>query len=162
MWRSAAKDNLRPQRKGYFGAQSHTPRNRCVRFVFGIAAASRNTRFQAACWALPASALHRPIAPPSLAPPLCPPYHCNPVNFTAGTGARCKQQERNRLPVKGEIYRRAFVIYLNGLTKSESPRPPNRQITGATTGVLSASTKRKRSGRQGAPWLAQSCAPPAA
>jgi hypothetical protein len=27
-------------------AQSHTPRNRCVRFVFGVAAASRNTRFQ--------------------------------------------------------------------------------------------------------------------
>jgi hypothetical protein len=32
----------------YFVAQSHTPRNRCVRFVFGVAAASRNTRFQAA------------------------------------------------------------------------------------------------------------------
>ena len=29
-------------------AHSHTPRNRCVRFVFGVAAASRNTRFQAA------------------------------------------------------------------------------------------------------------------
>ena len=28
-------------------AQSHTPRNRCVRFVFGVTAASRNTRFQA-------------------------------------------------------------------------------------------------------------------
>ena len=28
--------------------QSHTPRNRCVRFVFGVAAASRNARFQAA------------------------------------------------------------------------------------------------------------------
>src|ERR1700730_12226480 len=74
MWRSAAKDNLRPQRKGYFGAQSHTPRNRCVRFVFGITAASRNTRFQAACWALPGPDLHRPIAPASLAPSLCPPY----------------------------------------------------------------------------------------
>src|ERR1700724_107143 len=73
-WRSAAKDNLRPQRKGYFGAQSHTPRNRCVRFVFGIAAASRNTRFQAACWALPGPDLPRPIAPASLAPSLCPPY----------------------------------------------------------------------------------------
>src|ERR1700676_1654128 len=65
MWRSAAKDNLRPQRKGYFGAQSHTPRNRCVRFVFGIAAASRNTRFQAACWALPGPDFHRLIAPAS-------------------------------------------------------------------------------------------------
>ena len=30
---------------------------------------------------------------------------CNPVNYRAGTGAPCKQQERNRLPVKGEIYR---------------------------------------------------------
>ncbi|MGA6965045.1 MAG: hypothetical protein WBZ51_15710, partial [Xanthobacteraceae bacterium] len=29
---------------------------------------------------------------------------CNPVNYSAGTVARCKQQERNRLPVKGEIY----------------------------------------------------------
>jgi hypothetical protein len=29
---------------------------------------------------------------------------CNPVNYRAGTGTRCKQQERNRLPVKGEIY----------------------------------------------------------
>ena len=29
-------------------AHSHTPRNRCVRFVFGVAAFSRNTRFQAA------------------------------------------------------------------------------------------------------------------
>src|SRR3984893_789345 len=74
MWRSAAKDNLRPQRKGYFGAQSHTPRNRCVRFVFGITAASRNTSFQAACWALPGPDLHRPIAPASLSPALCPPY----------------------------------------------------------------------------------------
>src|SRR4029077_5106172 len=60
-----------------------------------------------------------------------------PVNYRAGTGARCKQQERNRLPVKGEIYRRAFVTFLNGLTKSESRRPPNRHITGATTGVFS-------------------------
>ena len=42
---------------------------------------------------------------------------------------------------------------MDGLTKSESHRPPNRPITGATTGVLSASTKRKRSGRQGAPCL---------
>ena len=29
-------------------AQSHTPRISCVRFVFGVTAASRNTRFQAA------------------------------------------------------------------------------------------------------------------
>jgi hypothetical protein len=78
---------------------------------------------------------------------------CNSVNYRAGTGARCKQQERNRLPVKGEIYRRTFVIFLNELTKSESRRSPNRHITGATTGVFSASTKRKRSGRQGAPCL---------
>jgi hypothetical protein len=31
----------------HFVAHSHTPRNRCVRFVFGVTAASRNTRFQA-------------------------------------------------------------------------------------------------------------------
>jgi hypothetical protein len=43
---------------------------------------------------------------------------------------------RNRLPVKGENLQGPFVIYLNGLTKSESRRPPNREITGATTGVF--------------------------
>ena len=43
----------------YGPAQSHTPRNRCVHFVFGVAAASRNTRFQAAGWALPGPDLHR-------------------------------------------------------------------------------------------------------
>jgi hypothetical protein len=32
-------------RRNDFVAQSHTPCKRCVRFVFGIAAASRNTRF---------------------------------------------------------------------------------------------------------------------
>ena len=36
------------QRFHHFVAQSHTPRNSCVRFVFGVATASRNTRFQAA------------------------------------------------------------------------------------------------------------------
>jgi hypothetical protein len=30
---------------------------------------------------------------------------CNPVNYRAGTGATCKQQEKSRLPVKGENYR---------------------------------------------------------
>ncbi len=43
----------------HYGAQSHTPRNRCVRFVAGVAVGSRNTCFQAACWALPGSDLHR-------------------------------------------------------------------------------------------------------
>src|SRR5258708_22375709 len=38
MLRSAAKDNLRPQREGYFGAQSHTPRDSCVRFAADVAA----------------------------------------------------------------------------------------------------------------------------
>src|SRR5215471_14664915 len=50
-----------------YGAQSHTPRNRCVRFVAGVAVGSRNTRFQAACWALPGSDFHRLIAPALLA-----------------------------------------------------------------------------------------------
>jgi hypothetical protein len=39
-------------RINHFVAQSHTPRNRCVRFVFGVAAASRNTRFQATRYGL--------------------------------------------------------------------------------------------------------------
>ena len=43
-------------------AHSHTPRTRCVRFVFGVTAASRNTRFQAARYGL-TWALHRLIAP---------------------------------------------------------------------------------------------------
>jgi hypothetical protein len=34
------------------GFRSHTPRSRCVRFVFGVAAASRNTHFQAARYGL--------------------------------------------------------------------------------------------------------------
>src|SRR5206468_10765102 len=38
MLRSAAKESLRPQREGYFGAQSHTPRDSCVRFAAGVAA----------------------------------------------------------------------------------------------------------------------------
>ena len=33
-------------------AHSHTPRTSCVRFVFGVTAASRNTRFQAARYGL--------------------------------------------------------------------------------------------------------------
>ncbi len=37
-----------PLRYAHFVAQSHTPRNRCVRFVAAVAVSSRNTRFQAA------------------------------------------------------------------------------------------------------------------
>ena len=48
MLRSTMKQSPLP-RVHHFVAQSHTPRNRCVRFVFGVAAASRNTRFQAPC-----------------------------------------------------------------------------------------------------------------
>jgi uncharacterized protein len=43
------RDRSATMRIHHFVAQSHTPSNRCVRFVFGVAAASRNTRFQAAC-----------------------------------------------------------------------------------------------------------------
>jgi len=43
------RDSLRSQRQGYFVAQSQTPFTRCVRFVCDVAAASRNTRFWAAC-----------------------------------------------------------------------------------------------------------------
>src|SRR5262252_1259873 len=47
----------------HYGAQSHTPRTRCVRFVAGVAVGSRNTRFRAACWALLGPVFHRLIAP---------------------------------------------------------------------------------------------------
>ena len=43
-------------------AHSHTPRTSCVRFAFGIAAALRNTRFQARPYL---ADLHRLIAPAS-------------------------------------------------------------------------------------------------
>jgi hypothetical protein len=46
----------------------HYPRNRSVRFVFGIAAASHNTRFQAARYGLTWADLHRLIAQLWLAP----------------------------------------------------------------------------------------------
>ena len=51
-----------------FRGSIHTPRDRCVRFVFGIIGASRNTRVQAARYALPGRDLHRLIAPAWLAP----------------------------------------------------------------------------------------------
>ena len=47
------------------GSITH-PRNHCVRFVAGVAVGSRNTRYQAACWALPGPDFHRLIAPASL------------------------------------------------------------------------------------------------
>ena len=49
-------------------AHSHTPCNRCVRFVFGIAAASRNTRFQAARYGLPSRPGELPSGPGELHP----------------------------------------------------------------------------------------------
>jgi hypothetical protein len=45
----AAVDRIHHLRRTHYGAQSHTPRNRCVRFVADVAVGSRNTRFQAAC-----------------------------------------------------------------------------------------------------------------
>jgi hypothetical protein len=48
-------------RRTHYGAQSHTPRNRCVCFVADVTVGSPNTRFQAACWALLGS--DRLIAP---------------------------------------------------------------------------------------------------
>ena len=47
----------------------------------------------------------------------------------------------------------SFRHLFERVEKKRIPPPPNRHITGATTGVFSASTKRKRSGRQGAPCL---------
>jgi hypothetical protein len=46
-------------------AQSHTPRSSCVRFVAVVTAGSRNTRLQAARYALPGLDFHQPIAPAS-------------------------------------------------------------------------------------------------
>ncbi len=62
-------DGLRPCDIEHFVAQSHTPRNRCVRFVAGVAAGSRNTRYQAARYGLtraglpPAGSRQLPGAP---------------------------------------------------------------------------------------------------
>jgi hypothetical protein len=50
------------------GTSIHTRRDSCVRFVFGIIGASRNTRVQAPRYALPGRDLHRLIAPAWLAP----------------------------------------------------------------------------------------------
>jgi hypothetical protein len=41
------EDSLRSRDFIDFVSHSHTPRNSCVRFVFGVTAASRNTRYQA-------------------------------------------------------------------------------------------------------------------
>ena len=46
-------------------AQSHTPCSSCVRFVAVVAFGSRNTRLQAARYALPGLDLHQRIAPAS-------------------------------------------------------------------------------------------------
>jgi hypothetical protein len=54
-----------PLRLDNYAAQSHTPRTRCVRFVAGVTVGSRNTRFQAARYALPGPDFHRLIAPAS-------------------------------------------------------------------------------------------------
>ena len=72
-------------------AHSHTLRTRGVRFVFGVAAASCNTRFQAACWALPGPDLHltpvrwrrRPVATATLSTTLA--YRaCLPISYSNG------------------------------------------------------------------------------
>ena len=72
-------------------AHSHTPRTRGVRFVFGVAAASCNTRFQAAFWALPGPDLHltpvrwrrRPVATATLSTTLA--YRaCLPISYSNG------------------------------------------------------------------------------
>src|SRR5215813_4361872 len=51
MLRSAVKTVSAPAISSFRGSIPH-PRTRCVRFVFGVAAASRNTRFQAARYGL--------------------------------------------------------------------------------------------------------------
>ena len=51
MLRSTVKTVSAPAISSFRGSIPH-PRNRCVRFVFGVTAASRNTRFQAARYSL--------------------------------------------------------------------------------------------------------------
>jgi branched-chain amino acid transport system substrate-binding protein len=48
MLRSTMKTVSAPASSSFHGSLPHPPRNRCVRFVFGVTAASRSTRFQAA------------------------------------------------------------------------------------------------------------------
>src|ERR1041385_7353764 len=74
MLRSAAKECLRPQRDGYFGAQSHTPRSSCVRFVALVTSGSRNTRLQTGSLRLAWAGLSPADRASLLAPSLCPPY----------------------------------------------------------------------------------------
>jgi hypothetical protein len=59
MLRSTMKTVSAPASRSFRGPLPH-PRTRCVRFVFGVAAASRNTRFQAARYGLAADG--RPLA----------------------------------------------------------------------------------------------------
>src|SRR6266436_6031792 len=81
MLRSAATDGLRPQRDGYFGAQSHTPRSTCVRFVTIVTSGSRNTRLQAGSLRLTWAGLSPADRASRLAPSGCPPYEtCNSFN----------------------------------------------------------------------------------
>ena len=72
MLRSAAKDNLRSSDKGISGL-NHTPHAAAV-YASRPASPpdSRNTRFQAARYALPGLDFHQLIAPASLAHPLPP------------------------------------------------------------------------------------------
>jgi len=65
-----------------FRGSIHTPRNSCVRFVFGIAAASRNTRLRVACWALPGPDSHRLIAPAD--------WHLPSLGHLIGAGEQCR------------------------------------------------------------------------
>src|ERR1051325_4252531 len=81
MLRSAAKECLRPQRDGYFGAQSHTPRSSCVRFVALVTSGSRNTRLQTGSLRLAWAGLSPADRASLLAPSLCPPYKASPLDF---------------------------------------------------------------------------------
>jgi hypothetical protein len=73
MLRSAAKDNLRSSDMGISGL-NHTPRAAAVYASRPpLLSDSRNTRFQAARYALPGLDFHQLIAPASWRT-LCPPY----------------------------------------------------------------------------------------
>jgi len=58
----------------------------------------------------------------------------SPCKLQANNRGALQTTGKNRLPVKGEIYKGVFVICLNALTKRESRDLQNREITGARTG----------------------------
>jgi hypothetical protein len=84
MLRSAAKESLRPSDKGISGL-NHTPHAIAVYASQPASPSARNTRFQAARYALPGLDFHQLIAP-AYWRTLCPPYIF--LSITAAVGGQ--------------------------------------------------------------------------